>query len=191
MKESICTLAKVSFNFKLSPTLSQKRNLTTVPPVPFDVYHSTRNASFKKIKLMECWRSNLFVFYFVCDLRELFRWKVWWDWLTCIFVCFATSLLTNTFLNVISCRLFWRPSVIWWTQNVLYQTGSTISSWDMTILVQLITAGTLISHEVILLPVFLSRFWTKCLVSTSNGNNSSVLNWAQKNHFKPGNSGQS
>ena len=52
VKESICTLAKVSFNFKLSPTLNQKRNLTT--PVPFDVYHSTRNASFKKIKLMEC-----------------------------------------------------------------------------------------------------------------------------------------
>ena len=48
VKESICTLAKVSFNFKLSPTLNQKRNLTTVPPVPFDVYHSTRNASFKK-----------------------------------------------------------------------------------------------------------------------------------------------
>ena len=74
VKESICTLAKVSFNFKLSLTLNQKRNLTTVPPMPFDVYHSTRNASFKKkIKLMECLRSNLFVFHFVCDLRELFR----------------------------------------------------------------------------------------------------------------------
>ena len=48
VKESICTLAKVSFNFKLSPTLNQKWNLTTVPPVPFDVYHSMRNASFKK-----------------------------------------------------------------------------------------------------------------------------------------------